>query len=144
MPQNPAGIRIDPPASVPNARGPIPRGTAAALPPLEPPETFVGSHGLRVTPSSGLSVTPFQPNSGVVVLPKGTKPPRRRAAIAGASTFTGSLEVIKEPLRLGQPLVMKISLTATGTPSIGPNGVPRRQRSSLRRAAVIVVSSSSM
>lgn len=46
--------------------------TAAAEPPLEPPAVFEGSQGLLVGPHSGLSVTPFQPNSGVVVLPSGT------------------------------------------------------------------------
>ncbi len=47
-------------------------GTAAADPPLEPPAVFDGSQGLLVGPHRGLSVTPFQPNSGVVVLPSGT------------------------------------------------------------------------
>ncbi len=46
--------------------------TAAADPPLEPPAVLEGSQGLLVGPHSGLSVTPFQPNSGVVVLPSGT------------------------------------------------------------------------
>ena len=42
------------------------------------------SHGFRVTPVSGLSVTPFQPNSGVVVLPRNTAPCSRMRATGGA------------------------------------------------------------
>jgi hypothetical protein len=45
----------------------MPEATAAALPPEEPPGVFFEFQGLRVMPVSGLSVTPFQPNSGVVV-----------------------------------------------------------------------------
>src|SRR5438132_12384118 len=37
QPQKPAGIRMEPPPSVPTARVAIPRTTAAALPPLDPP-----------------------------------------------------------------------------------------------------------
>jgi hypothetical protein len=73
-PQKLQGMRIDPPPSVPSASGTIPPASAAALPPLEPPAVRAGSQGLRVTPVSGLSVTPFQPNSGVVVLPGSTAP----------------------------------------------------------------------
>src|SRR5215212_1032278 len=76
-PQKLHGIRIEPPPSVPSASGTIPAARAAALPPLEPPLVRDGSHGLRVTPASGLSVTPFQPSSGVVVLPARTAPLRR-------------------------------------------------------------------
>src|SRR3990170_8315129 len=63
------GMRIEPPPAVPTASGPMPEATAAAAPPEEPPGVFAVFHGLRVMPVSGLSVTPFQPNSGVVVLP---------------------------------------------------------------------------
>ncbi len=56
-PQNAAAMRIEPPPSVPSARGPIPLATAAAAPPLEPPGVRVVSHGLRVTPKSGFSVS---------------------------------------------------------------------------------------
>src|SRR5689334_24245793 len=71
MPKRPVkaqGMRIEPPPSVPIASGPMPEATAAAAPPEEPPGVIFGFHGLRVMPVSGPSVTPFQPNSGVVVL----------------------------------------------------------------------------
>jgi hypothetical protein len=47
----------------------MPRPTAVAEPPLEPPEVRPAPHGLPVAPCRIESVTPFQANSGVVVLP---------------------------------------------------------------------------
>src|SRR5579859_6907580 len=106
MPQNEAGMRIEPPASVPTASGQVPDKTATALPPLLPPGVRARSHGLRVIPVSGESVQPFQPNSGVVVLPKKTAPAARRRAVTGASSvhaWFGS--IVREPTRRGQPRV---------------------------------------
>ena len=50
MPHSAAGWRIEPPVSVPIAHGASPAATAAAEPPLEPPGTRSGSHGLRTIP----------------------------------------------------------------------------------------------
>jgi hypothetical protein len=55
-PQADAGIRIEPPASVPCASGAIPAATAAAEPPLEPPGERSSAHGLRVGGPSRFSV----------------------------------------------------------------------------------------
>ena len=79
-------MRIEPPASVPTASGQIPANTPAALPPLLPPGVRSRSQGLRVTPVRGESVTGFQPNSGVVVLPKNTAPSSRSRAVTGESS----------------------------------------------------------
>ena len=49
-PQQDAGMRIEPPASLPCAIGTMPAATAAALPPEEPPVISAGSHGLRAGP----------------------------------------------------------------------------------------------
>src|SRR6516165_10769779 len=46
-----AGMRIDPPASVPSAKGTRPSATAAALPPEDPPVFFLTSNGLREGPN---------------------------------------------------------------------------------------------
>src|SRR4051812_22890295 len=130
-PLNEHGMRIEPPPSVPTARGPMPEATAAAAPPEEPPGVFAGFQGLRVMPVSGLSVTPFQPNSGVVVLPSRTAPCSRRRATAGASSFHGPLaSTVFEPRMVGQPLVTSRSLIDTGTPSSRPLGWPAIQRAS--------------
>ena len=82
----------------------MPAVTAAALPPLLPPGVRSRFHGLRVTPLSGESVTGFQPNSGVVVLPKNTAPSDRSRAATGESSFHcwfGSM--VREPSSRGQP-----------------------------------------
>src|SRR5690349_15861568 len=73
-PVKPQGMRIEPPPSVPTVSGPMPEATAAAPPPEDPPGVIFGFHGLRVIPVNGPSVTPFQPNSGVVVLPSRMAP----------------------------------------------------------------------
>ena len=72
-----AGMRIDPPPSLACATGTMPAATAAALPPLEPPEERVVSHGLRVGPWARGSVVGRRPSSGVFVRPTNTKPARR-------------------------------------------------------------------
>jgi hypothetical protein len=50
MPQKEAGTRVEPPVSVASATGTQRAATAAAEPPLEPPEIRVTSHGLRTQP----------------------------------------------------------------------------------------------
>jgi hypothetical protein len=129
-------MRTLPAPSVPTESGPMPAATAAAVPPDEPPGVFAGFHGLRVIPVSGELVSPLQPNSGVVVLPRITGPASRRRAAAGASTSHGcSGSTLREPRRVGQPLTRIRSLIETGTPSSSPAGTPRCQRVSLARAA---------
>jgi len=134
MPVKPQGMRIEPPPSVPMCSAPMPMAAAAEAPPLEPPGVVSGFQGLRVTPVSALSVTPFQPNSGVVVLPSSTAPWRRRAATEGASSSDGVSAVVLEPRRVGQPAATTTSFTVVGTPSTRPAGCPARQRASLARA----------
>jgi hypothetical protein len=65
-----AGLRSDPPRSLPSARQIIRAVSAAAAPPLLPPALRLGSHGLRVAPNTGLTVWEPAPNSGVLVLPR--------------------------------------------------------------------------
>jgi hypothetical protein len=86
MPVNAAGMRIDPAPSLPRCSAPIPAAQAAAAPALLPPGVRERSHGLRVIPVNGLSPSAFQPNSGVVVLPRMTAPASRNRATAGASS----------------------------------------------------------
>ena len=75
-PQHDAGMRIEPPPSLPCAAGTMPAATAAPAPPDEPPEERAGSQGLRVVPLSAVSVDAASPISGVLVLPKITRPAR--------------------------------------------------------------------
>ena len=61
--------------------------------PTSRPASCSGFHGLRVMPVSGELVSPLQPNSGVVVLPRITAPASRSRAVAGASTSHGLLRI---------------------------------------------------
>src|SRR5664279_2477219 len=73
-PQQEAGMRIEPPPSLPCAAGTMPAATAAAAPPDEPPDVRSGFHGLRVVPCNAVSVDAARPISGVLVFPKMTRP----------------------------------------------------------------------
>src|ERR1700754_4824186 len=122
-------MRTDPPPSVPTDHGPMPRPTAVALPPLDPPDVKPGSHGLPVAPCRGESVTPFHEYSGVVVLPRMTAPVFRSLATLGASSSHGPASSIRVlPRRVGQPRVHNASLIDVGTPSPGPSGSPAYHR----------------
>ena len=143
VPLNAAGIRNEPPPSVPTDHAPMPSATAAALPPLDPPAVSAGSHGLPVAPCRDESVTPFQPNSGVVVFPSRMAPVSRSRATAGASSAHGprsSMSVL--PRSVGHPRVGRRSLIEVGTPSPGPAGLPDRHRASDRVDAAMAASGS--
>jgi len=49
-PQNAAGVRTEPPPSVPWPIATMPAATAAPEPPLDPPALCSVAHGLRVGP----------------------------------------------------------------------------------------------
>src|SRR3954471_5161266 len=99
MPQQLAGMRIDPPPSLPNASGPSPEAIAAAAPPLDPPHVFDRSQGFRVTPKMGLSVSGLCPNSGVVVLPSRIAPACFNLATGTASSLGTKLSKIADSTR---------------------------------------------
>src|SRR5579864_7721364 len=104
-------MRMEPPPSVPSANGQKRAASAAEEPPDEPPGVFCLFHGLRVIPVSGESVDPFQPNSGVVVLPIRTAPASRNRATVGASSFHGPAgSTVFDPRKVGQPFVRRMSL----------------------------------
>ena len=54
MPQNAAGMRIEPPVSDPSENTHSPAAKAAAEPPLDPPGILSGFQGLRTGPKCGL------------------------------------------------------------------------------------------
>jgi hypothetical protein len=50
IPQQAAGMRTEPPVSVPTASGTMPAATATADPALDPPDMAPGRYGLRAGP----------------------------------------------------------------------------------------------
>ena len=108
MPKMPAkddGMRIEPPPSPPCASGPSPAAIWAAAPPLDPPGVRSRFHGFRVIPVTGLSVAPFQPNSGVAVLPRKMPPASRRRRSRGLSSSGTLFSKIFEPRMVRTPRV---------------------------------------
>src|SRR5215831_9375491 len=63
-PQKLAGMRTDPPPSLPSENGPRPVATAAPEPADEPPDDRSSRHGLAVGSASGVCPVPLYPNSG--------------------------------------------------------------------------------
>jgi hypothetical protein len=86
MPQQEAGMRIEPPPSLPWANGTMPEATAAAEPPDEPPVVRVGSQGFLQGPRKTPSVVGRIPSSGVFVLPKMTRPLASRRRVSSLSS----------------------------------------------------------
>src|SRR5438046_371982 len=123
-----AGMRTEPPPSVPMASGPSPAATAAPAPPDDPPGVRATFQGLRVMPFRGESVTPLWPYSELVLWAKTMAPASRSRATAGASASAGVLSVSLLPIEAGQPLTRTSSLIDTGTPSSADNGLPFLQR----------------
>src|SRR6266542_2998837 len=79
-PHSAAGCRTDPPVSVPRAHTASPAATAAADPPLDPPGTRSGSHGLCTGPNAEFSFDEPMANSSQLVFPMSTEPAAERRA----------------------------------------------------------------
>ena len=74
-----AGMRIEPPVSVPSVASAMPAATLAAEPPLDPPGDRDGSSGLRAGPNAESSLVVPNANSCRLVLPMMTAPASRSA-----------------------------------------------------------------
>ena len=94
---------MDPPLSVAWAAGSMPEATAQAEPPLDPPAERVASNGFTVGPNSFGAVQILSPNSGVLVLPRMTKPAalRRETRIPSISGVVSAKARL--PLVAGTP-----------------------------------------
>ncbi len=69
-----AGLRSEPPVSLPSAVATMRQARATAAPPLDPPAVRPSPHGFCVTPWTLLNVCEPAPNSGVFVFPTATAP----------------------------------------------------------------------
>src|SRR5215211_2519633 len=119
MPQNAAGMRIEPAPSLPCASGPRPAATAAAAPPLDPPGVFSSFQGLYEGPNTRFPESPFQPNSGVLVFPNMTAPAAYNRSTTGASSSGTQSASINEPRAVRIPRVGVRSLIEVGIPASG-------------------------
>src|SRR6476661_2418161 len=119
--QHDAGMRIEPPPSLPCATGARPPATAAAAPPLEPPGVRDVSQGLRQSPFNADSVMPIDPNSGVFVLPRITKPASRIRRTTAASVFGTCSANARQENVVRRFAVSFRSLIEIGTPANGPS-----------------------
>ncbi|SKW29807.1 Uncharacterised protein [Mycobacteroides abscessus subsp. abscessus] len=61
------------------------------------------SHGLRLAPNSSGSVMPLDPNSGVLVLPKMTRPASSQRRTMVECSGAGSVDNARHPPDVGWP-----------------------------------------
>jgi len=125
-PQQAAGARMDPKPSVACAMGSMREPTAAAAPPLEPPEMRPRSHGFLVGPYWRGSHVSERPSSQVLVRPKMTRPARLRRFTCSLSSAAGGESAKNfEPRVMGTPAREAVrSFMRYGTPRKGPSGSP--------------------
>src|SRR5215472_2641715 len=102
-PQQEAGIRTEPPPSVPWLQAHRPAASAAPAPPLDPPGVRSRFHGFRVVPCSPNSVTGREPNSGVVVRPRMGLPAALIWLTTNESTLPTWSSNAREPYVNGYP-----------------------------------------
>src|SRR5699024_36569 len=115
-PQNAAGMRTDPPVSVPSAKSTSPAATAAALPPLDPPAIRRGSAGLGTGPVCGLLLVMPNESSCMLVFPTRCDPAALSRATTGASR-PGQCARPGVPAVVGNPVASMLSLTAKRSPA---------------------------
>ena len=143
MPQALAGLRTDPPVSVPNAPGNSPAHTPAPEPDDDPPGWCSGFHGLRAGGNGRSKLGPPMANSCVDSLPTMMAPAWRSRAITAASCFATLSSRIFEWHVVGRPATSMMSFTPMGTPCSGPRTRLAAISFSAARAASIAASASS-
>ena len=124
MPQNAAGMRHDPPVSVPSATAAMPSATETAAPLLLPPGTrpppspVPRSHGAFGVPWCGLMPMPENANSDMLVRPTGTKPAASMRCTTGAWASAGAAsDRMALPAAVTSPRTSSKSFRLTGTPA---------------------------
>src|SRR3954452_19796567 len=124
MPENAAGILIDPPWSPPSASPTSPAATSAALPLKLPPVVRVGSHGLRTGPVQEVWLPPEKQRSSHTDLPVIVAPAASSRLTTVASRRGTKPSRVCEPFIIGTPATAVLSLIATVRPASGPDSAP--------------------
>ena len=146
-----AGIRTEPPRSVPTPSGLMPVAIATASPPLDPPGLIAAFHGFIVAPANPLSVCQRNATSGMFVRPTTIAPASRKRSTGGPSLgATASLKTVS-PSVVAVPATSMFCLMVTGTPCSDPMALPSALRpAAMARSAVsaparaVVVSTSTI
>ena len=140
--QNAAGLRSEPPMSLPSASGTKPAASAAAAPPDEPPADRPCRYGLWVAPNTVLNVC----EPGRELRHVGLADPDGPAAFSRAtisSSRSGTVSACRgEPHVVRMPPVAWVSLCATGSPCSGPTSSPAASAASAASAAARAPSAS--
>src|SRR5579864_5353177 len=118
MPQQAAGIRIDPPVSDPSATSASPAATATAEPLEDPPGIRAGSSGLIGVPNHWLVPSGSIASSCRFVLPTIRAPAARAPARHAASAVAGAAprSTARDPAVVGTSATSMRSLTASRGP----------------------------
>ena len=122
MPFRAAGMREDPPVSVPSPARTTPAAIATAVPPLLPPAKQLGSNALRTGPKAALLLVMPYANSCMFALPTICAPAKRSRATAGASTLGTYVRSAGVPQVQGMPATSMLSLIASEYPASGRAG----------------------
>ena len=122
MPFRAAGMRMEPPVSLPRPMRAAPVATDTPAPDEEPPGMRGTSvlHGLTGVPKCGLVPTPENANSTIWVRPMKAAPARRKRATAGLSCSAGGVSLrTTEPAQVVCPATSNRSLMETARPASG-------------------------
>lgn len=130
-----AGMRTEPPVSVPAPAAARPSATATAVPELDPPGARPGSIALGGVAVTGLTPRPEKASSLRWVLPRGTTPAAAAFAKTAASRSGTRPARSFEPASVTSPAMSMLSFQQMGTPSSGPWRIPLRARSAASAAA---------
>ncbi len=119
-----AGLRSEPPVSLPSAVATMRQASATAAPPLDPPALHPRLHGFRVTPYTSLNVCEPAPNSGEFVLPTATAPAAFIRATSRQSAAGRCPANSGDPYVVVKSAVSTRSLWAVTSPANGPGSSP--------------------
>ena len=112
MPQQVAGLRTEPPVSVPSAAGAMPAASAAPEPLDEPPGCRSRFHGLRAGGQGRSNAGPPVANSCSATLPSSTAPASRSFFTTKASDVARwSLRILEWQV-VAMPSMSKMSFAA--------------------------------
>mmetsp|Transcript_52536 Transcript_52536/g.139922 ORF Transcript_52536/g.139922 Transcript_52536/m.139922 type:complete len:269 (-) Transcript_52536:437-1243(-) len=134
-PQKWAGMRTDPPMSVPRPTGEPCAAIRAASPPEDPPGVRSWSHGFRVAPHTSLLDSGNIMHWETLVCTKGMAPCSRSMRTTTASAAEGSKQRAALPMVLSMPCRLRQSLTEKGTPCRRPTNPPVASTSSASTAS---------